>query len=64
MYAAIDMRLGGEVYDRVSVRIDTREHRVAIGDVAHYQSMTRAVQPREIVGVTRIREQIEVDDFT
>jgi hypothetical protein len=56
---AVDVRLGGEVDDRLAPRRGTL-HRLGVGDVAHAQLALHAV---EVLPPPRVGELVEHDDL-
>src|SRR5215831_6096676 len=63
MDAAVNVALGGEVQDRVDARTDNRSDRVAVGDIALDEAITRVVrQVRQVRQVAGVAEAVEVDD--
>ncbi len=63
---AVDVRLGGEVHDRVDAagRVDGGVHGLAIADVAAHERVARVIlDGLQVVGIARVRELVEAHDL-
>ena len=61
--AAVNVRFGGEVDERVRVVGERREHLITISNVAMHEAMALGVEARQVVGVARVGERVEVYDL-
>ena len=65
-YRAVDVRLGGEVHDRLHAAstLDSRAHGRSVADVALHEAVARVVGDGEqVLEVAGVGELVETDDL-
>ena len=61
MNAAIDVRLGSKVNDRIDIVFERRQHRVAIANVAMHEMMTGFINAFEVLEIACVSKRVKLD---